>query len=138
MPGTSEVIRFPDAETVLIAFLNTELTAASDAARASGRVPSPRPARFVRVMRTGGPATSFWVDRPYITVEAWDDNEAAAEDLAGLCRSFVWAAYLAGEIDGIPVYDLAEFGGPQRLPDPTTGQTRYTFTFSIELRGTAA
>ncbi|MFJ4166289.1 hypothetical protein ACIPY5_12095 [Microbacterium sp. NPDC089698] len=73
-----------------------------------------------------------------MTVEAWDNDESAAERLANICRSYVHSAYLAGEISGVPVYGLEEFGGPQRLPDPTTGQARYTFTFSIVLRGTAA
>lgn len=138
MPAVSELIRFPDVEAVMIAFLNDRLTADGDTARARGKVPNPRPARFVRVMRTGGPAESFWADRPQVTVEAWDNDESAAETLANTCRSYVQSAYLAGDMRGIPVYDLAEFGGPQRLPDPTTGQVRYTFTFSIVLRGAAA
>lgn len=137
MPGESEVILFPDAEAAVIAELSARLEADGDAARVVGTTPNPRPSRFVRIIRTGGPASSFLVDNAQITLEAWDDDEDAAILLAQKCRAWIWAAERAGELNGIPFYALQEFGGPARLPDPDTGQYRYTLTVAIELRGSA-
>lgn len=137
MPGASEVILFPDAEGAVIAELAQRLEAAGDTARVVGTTPDPRPPRFVRVIRTGGPASSFLMDRAQVTVEAWDDDEVAAGKLAQLCRAWIWAAARAGDLQGIAFHYLEEFGGPARLPDPQTGQYRYTWTCSIELRGSA-
>lgn len=137
MPGVSEVILFPAAETAVIAELSARLTAAGDTARVVGTTPDKRPDRYVRVIRTGGPASSFFMDNAQMTIEAWDVDEVAAEELAQLCRAFIWAASRAGDLNGIPFHSLQEFGGPARLPDPQTGQYRYTQTVAIELRGSA-
>lgn len=137
MPGESEVVLFPDAEAAVIAELTARLEAAGDAARVVGTTPDVRPDRYVRVIRTGGPASAFWMDNAQITIEAWDVDEDAAIDLAQWCRAWIWAASRAGELNGVPFHNLQEFGGPARLPDPQTGQYRYTLTVAIELRGSA-
>lgn len=135
MPAESEVILFPDAEKCVIGELAERLEAAADTARVVGTTPDPRPSRFVRVIRTGGPASAFYMDNAQVTIEAWDDDEEAAGDLAQLCRAWIWAAARAGDIQGVAFHSIQEFGGPARLPDPQTGQYRYTWTCSIELRG---
>lgn len=137
MPGESEVILFPDAEGAVINELTSRLETAGDSARVVGTTPDPVPDRYVRVIRTGGPASAFYLDRAQVTIEAWDYDEVSAERLAELCRAWIWAASRAGDLDGIPFHFLQEFGGPARLPDPSTGQYRYTLTLAIELRGSA-
>ncbi|MGW6754527.1 hypothetical protein [Streptomyces sp. NPDC055006] len=98
------------------------------------RVPSPRPAEFVRVERLGGLRKSLILDRPRIDVECWSGSEAGAEDLMQRVRAYVLA--MAGKRGTTTVYDVAEVSGPMWLPDSTSGQPRYSFAVEFSTRGT--
>ena len=132
----AEVIVFPDAEQVLCDWLEPALAARGTAVPVTTRVPSPRPARFVRVIRTGGVRATLVTDAPQVTVESFAGTEAAAAALAQLCRALLNAA--PGQVAAAVVYKVVELAGPQNLPDPLTDQIRYTQTFEIHLRGAAA
>ena len=133
---TDEDIAFPGLETMLIGWLPAELASFGYVnVQASTLVPNPRPDRWVRVVRTGGPA-DLVIDRAQITFEAWGTTTAAASDLAGIVRVVIRS--LRGRtLDGHPIYRVAEFGGPALLPDPDTGQARYSWTVQIPVRGYA-
>lgn len=131
----TEVIVFPDVEAVLIDYLGDALAGRGVNVPVVTAVPSPRPDRFVRVERTGGPISSlFLLDNPTVAVEAWGSSESDAAELIGLVRGLLHA--MPGE-DDAPVYRVAEFSGPGNLPDPTSGQHRYSFTASLLVRGSA-
>jgi hypothetical protein len=140
MPVAAEIITFPDAEGVAIAFYNVELAASVKfaAVRASTDIPNPRPTMFVRVMRTGGTRRDLITDTPQLVVEAWAAYSEDAQELAEFCRSRIHAASRAGVMGTTTVYELAEYSGPQSLPDPVTDQVRYTATYAIDMRGTVA
>jgi hypothetical protein len=125
-----EVIVFPDVEQLLIDELKPALAARGWAVTVSSRVPSTRPAEFVRLMRTGGVRRGLVLDDAQVTVEAWAKSESRAVELAQLCRG------LLPTFD--PVYGVAEFSAPANLPDPTTAQVRYTATYRVTVRGYAA
>lgn len=131
----AEAIMFPDVEEVVRAYLATELAARSDTASVHIDVPTTRPKRFVRVIRTGGQRTLV-VDNATLAIECWADDSSAAERLAALVRALVHAMR-GTTISGATVYDVAEFGGPANLPDPTSDQARYTMTESVGVRGVA-
>lgn len=133
---TTEVIVFPDAEQVLGDWLAEQLAARGYDVQVGTRPPDPRPASFVTLQRTGGPRANLVTDAPLITVESWADQESAAHDLAQLVRGLLNSA--AGRVTAATVYQVRESGGPGNLPDPVTAQARYTQTFEIRLRGTAA
>lgn len=129
-----EVIVFPDVCLLFTTHLRTELAAIGDGAVVGTRVPSPRPARFVVLRRVGGNRPTLVSDAATVTVEAWDNNEAAAQQLAQRCRAFIKATE-GDSVAGVPVYRIDEFAGPALLPDPASNQPRYTQTLSIHLRG---
>jgi hypothetical protein len=124
----------PDAVAVVTGYLRAQLTARGDTVPVASRVPSPRPARFVRVERIGGPQESPVTDRPRLDVHCWGPDEAAAHDLMQVCRALLGAA--RGSY-GETTLARPATGGPQWLPDPVSGQARYAFTFDITLRGLA-
>lgn len=134
----NELILFPDAEAVLTTWLRAALAERGVSVPVGTAVPNPRPGRFVRVLRTGGPvADLFLLDNPTVVIEAWASTEAVAADLARLARGLIHK--LAGlVVNGTTVYRVDELAGPGNLPDPTTGMARYTFTVSMLLRGSAA
>ena len=135
----SEIIVAPDAETIIIKYLTTELAAQPGYAttKAYSKIPATRPTKFVRVLRTGG-VREFVIDRAQITIEAWADKAIDASNLMQLTRGLMHA------IDKVTVgavtyqfYDPQEFSGPANLPDPESDQERYTETFSVGVRATA-
>jgi hypothetical protein len=127
-------VAMPDAVAVVADYLRSRLTARGITAPVGSRVPSPRPARFVRVERIGGPQSSPVTDRPRLDVHCWGADEGDAHDLMQVCRALLGAA--RGPYGGTVLARPAT-GGPQYLPDRETGQSRYAFTFDVTMRGTA-
>jgi hypothetical protein len=132
----TQVVLFPDAEQLVCDWLPAQLTANSRTAPVVTRVPSPRPAEFVRVLRAGGPQLNRVQDQPTLVIEAWAARESLAASLAELARGLLKS--LEGQrVGGVMVYRVAEVGGPVNLPDPDSAQARYVLTLSMLLRGTA-
>lgn len=120
----------PDTEAIVGEFLRSVVTVP-----VSGLVPNPRPGRFVRVWRTGGPAMSRVVDQPQLTVQAWDESSsAAAWELMSACRE---ALLGAARLDAMPlVRRVYMVGGPYYDPDPESGAHRYSMTVAFRIRAT--
>lgn len=135
-----EVIVAPDVEALIVAYLNTELAARSNAARASTKVPASKPNTFVRVLRTGGPR-DFVIDRAQMTLEAWarPNRPADAASLMELVRGLIGALdrFTYGGVT-YQFYEPQEFSGPANRPDPDSEWERYTETFSVGVRARAA
>lgn len=131
---------FPDAVAALCDWLRDELDGRGYTGIHVGtRVPDTRPARFVRVDETGGtrnPDRGIPVADTQVTVEAWAASQEAARDLAQLCRALIWAARDADL--AVTVYTVAEVAGPNHFPDPESDQERYTATYLVAYRGSAA
>lgn len=126
-----EAIVFPDVEQGLIDHLDALLTRP-----VVGKIPNPRPPRFTRIIRTGGPRSSLVTDGAQVTIESWagTDTEAVAD--AQEVRAYI-NALLNQEIDGAVVSRVEEFSGPGNLPDPASAQARYVQTFRVHARGLA-
>ncbi|MDV6290327.1 hypothetical protein R2F25_30430 [Streptomyces sp. UP1A-1] len=88
----------------------------------------------MRLERIGGTRVDLVTDRPRIDVHCWASTEAAAMDLAQLARALLFA--MPGW-RGAVAYDVAEVGGPNTLPDPTSDQPRVVFAVEVSLRGRA-
>ncbi|MFJ7069201.1 hypothetical protein [Streptomyces sp. NPDC101115] len=127
-------VLMPDAVAVTIGYLRDALVARGMTVPVGSRVPSPRPVRFVRIERIGGPADTVVTDRPRLDVHCWGADEGDAHDLMQVCRALLGAARGAygGTVLARPVT-----GGPQLLPDVESGAARYAFTLDITMRGTA-
>lgn len=132
----NETIVFPDATSVTIDYLLDRLAEHAETIPVVKDIPDPRPARFVRVLRLGGPRRNLVVDQATLAVESWDDDPAGAMDLAQLVRGLLHAAEGVTE-DGTTIYTVDEFSGPAELPDPLSNQPRVTQQFSIGFRGSA-
>lgn len=124
-----EVIVFPDVEQLLVDAYKTELAARDWNVPVGTKVPTQRPAEFVRIIRTGGTRRGLVLDDAQVTVEAWGQRESRTSQLAQLCRG------LLPTFDF--VYGVDEFAAPANLPDPTTSQVRYTATYRVTVRGYA-
>lgn len=132
-----EVIVFPDVEAIVVSYLNAEFTARAETARAGTKVPATRPAKFVRVLRTGG-SSSLVEDRAQLTIEAWATTAVAANALMQLTRGLMHAIdQVTYSGSTYQFYRPQEFSGPSNRPDPDSDMERYTETFSVGVRGTA-
>jgi len=101
------------------------------------RVPSPRPAAFVAVLRSGGERRDVVVDDAILSVDCWADDDETVADLVSAVRARLFG--LAGErfTDGTQVYRVDEVGGPADLPDPLSDSPRMRWTVRVQVRGAA-
>lgn len=124
-----EPIIFADATAVAIAWLDAHLEEP-----VHQDIPNPRPDAFVTVSRTGGPRRNLVTDGAFLTVESWGQTHQDAHDLAQAARA--WLHSIVGEtVNGAPVYRCDEAAGPAKLPDPLSGQPRYSQSFELAIRG---
>jgi len=126
---TVEAITFPDAEAVVIGYLNPLLVADGDTARASTRVPADRPGRLVRPILTGASRRSLSKQDAQVTVECWAPNSADASALAAKVYGWLSALDVGGSY--VPAGAGGWVGGPYFDPDPDTGSPRYVMTVII-------
>lgn len=128
----TEPVEFPDAERIVIDYLDTVL-----GAPVSLTVPNPRPDEFVTVQRVGGPRLNVVADNATLAIEAWADSPTAAKTVLAVARAHLNA--LGGQtVGGVPIYRVTEVGGPSYLPDPDSEQPRYALTIQVAMRGGAA
>lgn len=135
----TETILFPDAEIAVCDELEDRLPGLGEVGvSATTMIPAGPPAKFIRVVQTGGVARDLVTDVPSITVECFAKTESAASVLARRARAALDAAGRAGSMGGHTCYGVTLFGLPQNFPQATvTGRFRYTFTISVALRGAA-
>lgn len=113
---------FPDATASVIGYLSPLLEEP-----VVGLVPNPRPAKFVRIERLGGPRETRVSDAARVAVEAWASTDTDAAQLLNRARSHLF------DVEG-DLFGADEYGGPVRLPDPTTDMSRYAASFTIRVR----
>lgn len=128
---TAQPIVFPDAVATVLNHVAAQLPSHGYTGVPTHKnIPTTRPPRFVRALRTGGPRHNLVVDAAQITVECWADTDVAAEDLAQVVR---------GVVNAMPYntacYRVDELGGPADLPDPASNQSRTTWSVLVYLRG---
>lgn len=126
-------IVFTDAAQLVIDRLNERFADLDDPSRAFRSIPADRPGRFVTVRRTGGVKVTLVSEIVQLTVEAWDVDAGAAQDLAQLARSII-SAMAHGRWGGVPFGRYEEFSGPADLPDPDREQARFTWTCTLHVR----
>lgn len=122
-------ITFPDAVAVVIGRLRTALPALTFV----HEIPNPRPATFIRVMRTGGPRANLVVDAAQLTIESWSPDVDTAVTNAQTVRAQLNALY--EQAVNPAIYYIEEFSGPVELPDPLSQSRRITWTAAVHLRG---
>lgn len=127
-------VLFPDVEAALVGWLPDALTPHVAGVPVSTGTPNPRPDRFIRIQRTGGPKTGPVVDGAQVTVECWDQTAWQAADTASIVRAVLNGATNVRTPSGALIYRVDEFGGPALLPDPS-GQPRYSWTVQVHVRG---
>ncbi|MFF2543994.1 hypothetical protein ACFVUY_15665 [Kitasatospora sp. NPDC058063] len=127
------LILMPDAVAVVIGYLRQALAEVGRPVPVVSRIPSPRPAEFVRVERVGGTRATVVSDRPRLDIHAWAATESAAHDLAALVRAVL--SFIPGVRDEVTVYRITEVGGLMWLPDDQSGSPRYALAVEIHMRG---
>lgn len=126
-----EPVVFPVAEALLVSALSPLV-----GVPVSAEVPNPRPETFVRVERVGGTRRDVVTDLPMVVVECWAPTKEDAASLARATHAHVHALAQT-EVDGSWIRAVADVGGPQSFPDPTSRSPRYQFTVQMQTRGVA-
>lgn len=125
----TEAIVFPVVEKLLVAYL-----APLAGVPVTVRVPNPRPASFVKLVRVGGTRRDRITDEPMVVFQCWADTESNAAKLGARIQAHVFALEQTGTPDGY-VRSVHEIGGLQYFPDPESGQPTYQFTAQLQTRG---
>lgn len=125
------IIKAPDVEALLVAWLPGQLTAhgitVPVATRQSGT-------ESVTLFRTGGPMATLVTDQPQVTFDCRAATEGRAADIALTVRAVVHSSR-GLVLSGCQVYDVGELGGPVNLPDPNFPQgSRYRWTGVLHVR----
>ena len=98
-------------------------------------IPTDRPARFVRTIRTGGYLANGVTDVARLTFECWAQKKVDAQADAQQVRAAVLA--LRGvTLSGVKVHRVEEISAPMDSPDPDSSTPRYVLTHEVYLRGT--
>jgi hypothetical protein len=124
-----EPVEFPDTVTLVVDYL-------ADAVEVDvfSEIPNPRPTSFIVVRRLGGVRRNLVADGAQIGLECWGSDDVDAYEVAAAARAHMVALY--GQVlDGVQVYRVDELAGPSSSPDPDSGQARYTFQWSVMVRG---
>lgn len=127
----AEVIGFPDAEGLAVAFMKAEYSGRGVAAKVATKRPKTMPAMFTRVSRVGGDPRDLVTDSPMLLFECYGDSTVSAEHLAKVTRALALAAARLRD----DVTRVQSVGGLGFNPDPDTNQARYQFTVQWDLRG---
>lgn len=125
------LVQFRDALAIVIPEIDADIDAA-----VSSIIPKPRPASFVVLTRSGGPAATVVSDGAQITADSWAPTQPEAAELAQEVRASFYRLDGA-RVDGAQIYRVEEFSGPTSTPDPATGTPRYRQTFTVHIRGFA-
>jgi hypothetical protein len=125
----TQLLIFPDVEALAVQALNADFVTRMPGVKWSTKVPNPRPDKFGRLMRSGGPRETLITENASLIVEGWAAQEADAIAILNLARAILF------EQDGT-LFGVTETGGPTNLPDPTTSQVRYTALLGVRVRGT--
>ncbi len=126
-------VKFPDVEAALVGWLPAAVSPYGVDAPVSTQIPNPRPPKFVRLFRTGGPSRDVVVDDAQVTFECWANSDTDAADMALVVRAVILAVANT-DAGGDLLYRAREFSGPARLPDES-GQHRYSWTVQVSTRG---
>jgi hypothetical protein len=149
---SAQLVLPPDAALVITHYLRGRLAASALAyaagVKVSGDLPPGRNVvKHVRVRRTGGAMANVVEDAPRVDVQVWHESDRERNDLANLCRAFLWNApgtvvNGAGLAGPVRIGRVAEFAGPNALPDPRSTAAPESeiiqFTAEMRLRGAAA
>ena len=116
-----------DVEGGLVAYLNGVLDVP-----VSTRVPSVRPAKFVRLYLVGGTRSNLAQSRSLVFLECWAASETAAFDLAADTWQAIADADGSFLSDGVWLADgESGLSTPVSNDDPESGTPRYTFTANV-------
>lgn len=127
----ADVVVFPDMLAVTVGFLNTELAARGETARAATKVPKTRPSRFIRVDLGGGQERNRITGEPLLIIQASAPNEPEAYNLCELARGLVRAMPEYDEIPGASVMGCTSSSLPVSFPDPDISTPRYQCTVQL-------
>lgn len=101
-------------------------------------VPTTRPKRFIRTVRTGGFRRDAITDVARITFECWAESSTAAELDAQTLRDLFHRSpgtVLSNQRGRFKIHRVEEVAGPADSPDPDSKSPRYTLTLEVHLRG---
>lgn len=148
----AQLVLPPDAALVVTHYLRGRLLASPLQVAAGVLVsgdlpPGKNVVRHVRVRRTGGVMANTVEDAPRLDLQVWHETDRQRNDLANLVRAFLLdgtgnVVNGAGMAWPVVIGRVAEFAGPNALPDPRStaspDQEIIQLTAEVRLRGAAA
>lgn len=96
----------------------------------STKIPTSRPARFVRVSRAGGTVRNLSQSDPSVLVECWGATDSDAWAVAKAAWEALQPSRLGGYLTPAVFVCQAETPEPVFYPDAQTGSPRYQFLYS--------
>lgn len=131
MRAVAEIVTFPDVQALVVGFLNAELSARGNPARAATKTPNPRPASWVRVDVASGQETNRITIEPIVILQASASSEPAARDLCELVRALLRSMPERDDITAASVMGVASSSMPVPFPDPDIATPRYQSTVQL-------
>lgn len=126
----SEILPTPSGVAVTVAYLKAQFASRGETAKVASKIPSPRPAKFVKVRLMGGTRSDVVRYAPMLVFECWANDDITAENLGILTEALVNSMP-----DLLPACtSVIEVGGLVDQPDPDSQSPRYVFTKQIYLR----
>lgn len=112
-------------EQALVSFLTTATTYPT-----STKIPNPRPARFIRVTRTGGTSRNLAQSDPSVLVECWGTTETDAWAVAKAVWEALQPTRLGAYLSPAVFVCQADVAEPVFYPDAATASPRYQFLYT--------
>lgn len=134
---TDEIVVFPDAEAVVVGYLNRALTTRGRPVPVSTTFPSTAasPQQLVLVTLLSGPPVSLTITSVVAVIDVYGFDSESGSALARLIHGLIpGIAYETGS----PVLGTSYASLPVNFPDPLTGAPAYTQQHTIRISGAAA
>jgi hypothetical protein len=136
MPSAIIPPLLPDVEVLLVNWLNlqTETTAALSSARMCTDlpyIPAGASGVWVRISRAAGLATSRFIDRPVVDIDAYSfDRDAAVLAARSIQNLLFWQLRGSSTPDGV-VQNVIDVIGPRWIGDDNQDMSRYSASYEL-------
>ena len=128
----AQLVVMPDVEGLAVATLNASFEVRMPGVTWGTKIPRERPAKFGRLMLSGGTEETMITDQVQLIVEGWAEGATAESDAIAITNLGIAVLKALDDV----LFGGFTIGAPSNLPDPSTSQTRYTALVGVRVRGT--
>lgn len=126
-----ELVQIPVVLPAFIAHMRTQMAAHGEPVTVASKVPTKKPAKFLRVMQLATQRLSVGHASVTIVVECWATTDEDADNLAALAYPIACNAEITDPYAYCPGGSRGTVNGPYQSVDPDSGRPRTVFTISL-------